>query len=114
MCIRDRYRVAKAVANHARRLAARWEWCRRPEFSSLFVADVERLAASIADRIIMPGRQAKLVAILTPGVSATAFRNQRAEAGIADDVHPWSRRCLAGTQRDHIFAPVRRKAAQAV
>ena len=54
--------VAKAVADDVRRGAAGRQRRGRPELAGLLVADVERLAAGVLDRIVVPGREPKLVA----------------------------------------------------
>ena len=45
----------------------------------LFVAQVERLSARIAHRVVVPGREAEQVGVLAPRVAESAFRDDGAE-----------------------------------
>src|SRR5207244_261881 len=65
--------VAEAVSRDVRIRTARRQRRGRPEPAGLFIADIDRLAAAIADRVIVPRCQAKLVTVFGPGISAAAF-----------------------------------------
>ena len=109
--------VAEAVAGDVgARLAfrRRRQRGRRPELAGLLVAQVDRLAAGVGDRIVVPRRQPQLVRVLAPGVAAAGLRDDAAEARIGDDVGPGRRRPLARRRRDDVFAAVAAEAADAV
>jgi hypothetical protein len=74
--------------------------------AAVFVAQVERFAARIADRVVVPGRQAELVRVLAPGVRRPALRHHACRRRIGQHVHPRRGRDLPGRERDHVLAPV--------
>jgi len=102
--------MAGQVAAAARRRQGAW----RPEAAALLVAQVERFAAQVRHRIVMPWRQAEFMGVLLPGISLAAFRHHAAELRVGDDVRPWQRRALAGAGGNHIFLAVRCEATQAI
>ena len=106
--------VAEAVAGDVRVLTAGRQRRGRPEAAGLLVADVDRLAAGVGDRIVVPRREAELVAVLRPGVGAAALGDDRAELRIGDHVDPRRGRGLAGAEEHDVLAPVAAEAAQAV
>ncbi len=106
--------VAEAVARGVVASAACRQRRRGPELAGSFVAQVERFAAGVAHRIVMPWRQAELVGVLVPGVGLAAFRDHGAEAGVGQHVGPWRRGALRFAGGDHVFAAVFREAADAV
>ena len=67
---------------------------RRPRLAGLVVADEDRLAGRIADRIVRERRQPVLAAVAGPGVRRARRRDDRAEPRVGDDVHPGHRRFL--------------------
>ena len=90
---------------------------RRPERAGLFVADEERLAGRIADRIVAPRRQPVVVAVDRPGVAGAALGGGEAEGRVGDDVRPRRRRQRArssGSTAIDVFAAVVGEAADAV
>ena len=62
----------------------------------------------------MPGREAKFVRVLRPGVSAAALRNDRAERGIGQHIDPRRRSHLTGREADDVFVAVARETAETV
>ena len=106
--------VAEAVAGDVGVSAACRQRRRRPELPGLLVAEIERLAAGVADRVVVPGGEPEFVAVLRPGVGAAAFGDDRAELRVGDHVDPRRGRRLAGAEDDHVLAAVAAEAAQAV
>ncbi len=106
--------VAEPVPAHIPGPAGGGQRRGRPERARLLVAEVERLAAAVADRVVVEGGQAELVGVLHPGVGAAPLADDRADVRAGDDVGPRRRRALAGLEGDDVFAAVRREAAQAV
>ena len=62
----------------------------------------------------MPGCEAKLVCILTPGISLTALGNNCTKMRIRQHIHPWCGRHLCGCGSNDVFVPVRGKTAQPI
>src|SRR4051812_36762272 len=91
-------------------------WSRgwRPEPAGLLVAQVERLAGRVDERVVRPGRQAVLLAVGLPGGAGAALRDDEPEGRVGDHVHPRRRRVRAGRQVDDVLAPVGREPARAV
>jgi len=52
--------------------------------------------------------------VFTPGIGLAAFRNHAAETGIGDHIDPRRRRHLTGRGRNHVFAAIAGKTADAV
>ena len=71
--------IAKAMTDDVGRRAARGQRRGRPELPGLLVPDVKGFPGGVGDGVVVPGRQAKLVAIFDPGVGAAALRNDRPE-----------------------------------
>ncbi len=71
--------VPEAVAGDVGILPAGRQRRGGPEAAVFLVADVDRLAAGVHDRVVVPGGEAKLVAVFRPGIDAAAFGNDRAE-----------------------------------
>ena len=88
--------VAESVPADVRRRSAAGQRRGRPEMAALFVAQVKRLSARIADRIVVPGREAELVGVLAPGVGQAALRDDGAEMRVGQHIHPRRRRHLPG------------------
>ena len=106
--------VAKAVANHIGRRAARRGGRGRPELARVLVANVEGLARGVLHRIVAPGGQPELMGIFDPRVGTATFRDDRAKRGIGQHIDPRRGRGLARLQRDDIFVSVAGKAAEAI
>ena len=66
-------RVTKTMSNDIRRGATRGQRRRRPELTCLLVTDIESLTGCVLHGIVAPGREAELMGILNPSVSAAAF-----------------------------------------
>lgn len=62
----------------------------------------------------MPGRETKLVCVLTPGISLAALGNNRTKMRIRQHIHPRRGRHLCGCGGNDVFVSVRREAAQSV
>ena len=77
--------------------------------AAVFIAQVQRLAAGIAHRVVVPRRQAVFVGVGAPGIGATAFGDHAAKLRVGQHVGPGRRGGVAGAQGDDIFAAVRRK-----
>src|SRR5687768_13570586 len=105
--------VAEPVPDDVRRRAAGRPGTWRPNLAGFFVANVERLAGCVLDRIVLPWGEAEFVRVLEPGVSAAAFREDRAELRVRDDVDPRCRSRLAGREGDDILVPVAGESAVA-
>ena len=71
--------VAEPVPRHVRADAAAGQRRGGPELSRLLVAQVERLAAGVAHRIVVPRRETELVRVLAPRVRRAGLRDHRAE-----------------------------------
>src|SRR5262245_43440800 len=106
--------VPETVTDDIGRRASHRQGSRRPEPPGLLVPNIEGFTADIGDRIVVPRCEAESMAILLPRVGTAAFRNERAEGRIAQNIHPWRGRDLARWQQDHVFAPIARKAAKPV
>ena len=106
--------VAKPVPAHIPGLTAGGQRRRRPERTGFLVADVERLAAAVAKRVIVPGGQPELVRVFHPGIGAAALADDRANVRAGDDIDPRRRRALTRLEGDDVFAPVGREATQAI
>ena len=98
--------VSKAMAGGERVVTRAGQRGRRPELAALLVAQVDGLAAAVADRVVVPGREAQLVGVLAPGVGAAGFRDHAAEARVGKHVGPRRRRLLAGRRGDDVLARV--------
>src|SRR5947199_1716100 len=71
--------ISKTMARQIRASARPRQQCRRPEVSSFFISDIERLSAGIAHWIVLPGREPKLMGVLTPRIRCSAFGNDCAK-----------------------------------
>ena len=87
---------------------------RRPHVAAFLVAQVDRLAAGVADGIVVPRRQSQFVGVLAPGVGTPGLRDHATEARIGEHVDPRRRRPRPRRRRDDVFASVGGKAADAV
>ena len=106
--------VPLSVAHAVRRPARAGQGRRRPDLARLVVAQVERLAGRVRDRIVRPRGDPIRLAVALPGEARPALRDQEPEARIRDDVDPRRRRRLAGMQVDHVLAAIRCEPAQAI
>ena len=85
-----------------------------PEVASLFVPEVEGLSARVAHRVVVPRGEAELVSVFAPGIGLAALRDDGAEVGIGQDVHPRCRRHLPMRGGDDVLAPIGGKSPQPV
>ncbi len=106
--------VAEPVPAHVAGAAARGQRRRRPERARFLVADVERLAAAVAQRVVVPRGEPEFVRVFRPGVRAAALADDRADVRAGDHVDPRRRRALAGLEGDDVLVSVGRETAQAV
>lgn len=106
--------VAEAVAHRVAATAAAWQRHRRPHLPGVFVAQVERLAGGIADRIVMPGREPEFVRVFGPAIAGAAVADHAAELRIGHHVAPRRRCCDAFVQGDAVLAAVGGEGTQAV
>ena len=53
-----------------------------PELAGLLVADVDDLAAAVGDRIVVPGRDPVLVAVVRPRAADAGLRDHAAELAL--------------------------------
>ena len=95
-------------------LSPRRQRRRRPELPCLLVTDVDGLAAGVGDGIVIPWREAVLMAVLGPRVAATSLRDDGAKLRIGKDVDPWGRRRLSGGQPCHILPAIVAETTQTV
>src|SRR5438309_6101806 len=75
----------------------------RPDLAGSFIPDVHRLAGRVDDRIVRPGRELVLTAVLGPGVAATVRGNLEAEVRIRNHVDPGRRRRPARGKDCHVL-----------
>ena len=87
---------------------------RPPEVSGVVVAQIDGLSGRIGHRVVRPGRELVLPAILRPGVAGARFRDLEPQSLVGDHVDPRGGRPLALAERDHVFAAVLHEAAQSV
>ena len=87
---------------------------RPPEVSGVVVAQIDGLSGRIGDRVVRPGRELVLPAILRPGVAGARLRDLEPQSLVGDHVDPRGGRPLALAERDHVFAAVLDEAAQPV
>src|SRR6185295_20030424 len=80
--------VAEAVAGAVGRLAPTGQGRGRPEAPVRLVTNIESLSALVADRIVVPGRQAVSMGVLAPGVGASTLAHDAAKPRIGQHVHP--------------------------
>ena len=106
--------VAKPVACQIVAFAPGRQCRGRPDTTGILVAQVEGFPCAVAHRIVMPGRQAKLVRVFGPGVTGRAVADDAAELRIGQHVRPRRRSVLTGTQSDQVFAAISRKRADTV
>ena len=67
---------------------------RRPESTGFLVANVERLAATVTQRVIVPCSQPELVSVFHPGIPAPTLADDRTNVRAGDDIGPRRRRVL--------------------
>ena len=109
-----KHAVAESVSADVGAVPARGQRRRRPELTGFLVADVKRLAAGVAHRIVVPGGEPEFVGVVHPGVGPAAFRDHRADLGVGQHVRPRRGRGLTRRERDHVLASVGREPAQTV
>ena len=96
-------RIALTVSCAVSILLADRQRRRGPEDAEVVVANVNRGAGRIGDRIVEPRREAIALAITVPGESRARLGDERAEVRIRHDVDPGSGSLLAGTEIDRVF-----------
>src|SRR5918992_4102713 len=106
-------RAAGRMTNRVRRVAANRGGRRAPHLSARLVAQVEYVARRVTHRIVVPGCEPEEVAVLGPGETGAAFRDDKAAARIGDDVRPRSGRDAIPTNA-HLVVTVRCDAAKSV
>ena len=84
--------VALAVRDGVELAASGRQRRRRPEAPALLVAQIDRFARRIADRIVPPGREPVVVAVLGPREAGREVGRHEAEPRMGDDVDPGRRR----------------------
>ena len=106
--------VAESIAHPIVRIPARGSGQGGPEHTLLLVPDIKRLAAGIADRIVVPGRQAVLAAVAGPGEAGSRLGDQESEALVGDDMDPGQRRSPRRRDADNILPAIRGETPVAV
>src|SRR5690606_23125880 len=101
--------VAEAVARDAARGTVDAERCagRRPMMIALVIAQEDRFARVIGQRIIAPGRKTPTMRIPEPRVRAADIGDHAAEMRIGEHVAPRRGCGSIVAPNDHIFATVR-------
>src|SRR3972149_5803482 len=87
---------------------------RTPQVARVVVAQIERLARTIGDRVVRPGGDLAFAAVDGPGVAAAFGSHLKAESGVGDDIDPGGRRRLTGAEDRYIFPSVVGEAAEPV
>ena len=106
--------IAESVAGHVTPLIT-YRHCRcRPYCQALFIAHVDRIAAGVHHRIVRPGRERILAAVVGPCIACAFRRYLKTEAGVGDDIEPGSRRAAAGLQDRHILLALLVKAPETI
>src|SRR5439155_11148062 len=77
----------------------------RPRVARLVVANEQRFASWIDNRIVFERRQSVFPTVLGPGVRRTRRRDYGAEAGIRDDVRPRQRGLLIALYHNRVGPP---------
>src|SRR5690606_31617615 len=85
-----------------------------PELTRFLVAQVKSLAGGITDRIVVPGGETKLVGIVDPGVGGSAFRNDRSDVGVCEEIDPGRGSGLSGSHANDIFPAIVGESSDAV
>ena len=106
--------VTEAVAGGVCAVAGCGCQSRRPVAAIMLVAEIERLAAAIADRVVVPGRETVIVGVLAPRIGAAALADYGAEVGVGEHIDPRRGRATLPGGEDDVLAAVRREAAVAV
>ena len=87
---------------------------RAPGPAAVIVADVQRFAGPIADRVVRPRRDLVLAAVQAPGAAGTRLRNQKTELLVGDDVYPRGGCRLALAQHRDVFSAVLGESSETV
>ncbi|MCY1500931.1 hypothetical protein D9M68_349890 [compost metagenome] len=95
------------AATRERRIGRRYR-------TTLHVADEDRLARTVDDRVVRPRRQLVVARIAAPGEGRAFRRNVEAELLVGDDVDPGLRRRFAATKTHDILATAFGKTTEAV
>ncbi len=102
-------RIAGPVTDHVQRFCSGRHGRGAPDQPGFLIAQVERFARQVSDRVVAPGGQAVFAAVLCPGAAGTSFGDHEAELRVGDDVDPWMRRMLTRLEMDDVFPPSRLK-----
>ncbi|MGZ2474432.1 hypothetical protein ACVI1N_002723 [Sinorhizobium medicae] len=112
---REEARIAQAVTRFEQDgLAPRQGGIRCENGPARHVAHEDRLARTVDDRVVGPGRQLIVARIAAPAKGRAFGGNMEAETFVGDDVDPRMRRRFASAQPDRIFTAILGKAAEAV
>ena len=106
--------AALAVTDDVRLGCADRQRCGAPEFAGLVVSDVDGLARAVADRVVVPGGDAVLVAVERPRATDASLADSRSELRGSDHVDPRRRRDVVARQHDHVLAGRVVKPAEAI
>ena len=87
---------------------------RPPDQTAVLIAHIERLARSVADGIVRPGRELVLPAVLGPGIARARLGDLETEPRVGHHVDPGSRGPLPLAQNRDVFSAVRCESSQAV
>ncbi len=97
--------IACAVSNQIGCRCTTRQRRRRPHLGRFFVAQIDRFARRIGDRIVRPGRQAVLAAVASPGIARAGLGHHETEIRIGNHIDPRRGRLLAWLEVDHVLAP---------
>jgi hypothetical protein len=83
-------RIALTVSYAVSILLADRQRCRGPEDAEIVIANINRGAGGIRDRIVEPGRQAVALTVTIPGEARARLGDEGAEVWIRHNVDPGS------------------------
>ena len=107
--------VTLAVVNGVGRVFfADRQGCGTPEFAAVFVAQIDRLARRIANRIVRPWCQQILLAVQGPSEAGAAGGGQKPEIRIGDHIGPGGWCLIVAVEDGDVFAAVHAETANTV
>ena len=109
-----KHAVAEAVPADVARAAMRRQRRRRPEGAGFLIANVDRFAAAVRKRVVVPGGEAEFMGVFHPGIGAAALADHGADVLAGDHVGPGHWRSLAGLKGDHVFVAIGCEATQTI
>src|SRR5580704_5233927 len=109
-----KHAIAEAMPDDIGRRSGCRQRCWRPKDSALLITHVKGFSGGVGNRIVVPGRQTKLVRILCPGVTAAALRNYCPECRVCDHIYPGHGCCLSRLQGYDVFTTVSSKATESI